>query len=91
MGILRHRLLTGNRPGYSVGMKIRLGFSVAAYLEPEILVIDEVLAVGDFDFQKKCLNKMEDVGKQGQDVESHDGSIRFSLLRPAGLPQTVAP
>ncbi len=53
---------------YSVGMKIRLGFSVAAYLEPEILVVDEVLAVGDFDFQKKCLNKMEDVGQQGRTV-----------------------
>ena len=49
-------------------MKIRLGFSVAAYLEPEILVVDEVLAVGDFDFQKKCLNKMEDVGHQGRTV-----------------------
>ena len=53
---------------FSVGMKIRLGFSVAAYLEPEILVVDEVLAVGDFDFQKKCLNKMEDVGKRGRTV-----------------------
>ena len=53
---------------YSVGMKIRLGFSVAAYLEPEILIIDEVLAVGDYDFQKKCLNKMEDVGKRGRTV-----------------------
>jgi lipopolysaccharide transport system ATP-binding protein len=53
---------------YSVGMTVRLGFSVAAYLEPEILVVDEVLAVGDFDFQKKCLNKMEEVGKQGRTV-----------------------
>jgi lipopolysaccharide transport system ATP-binding protein len=53
---------------YSSGMKIRLGFSVAAYLEPDILVIDEVLAVGDADFQKKCLNKMEDVGKEGRTV-----------------------
>jgi len=53
---------------YSVGMKIRLGFSVAAYLDPELLVIDEVLAVGDFDFQKKCLAKMEDVGKHGRTV-----------------------
>jgi lipopolysaccharide transport system ATP-binding protein len=49
-------------------MKVRLGFSVAAHLEPEILIIDEVLAVGDFDFQKKCLNKMQDVGKQGRTV-----------------------
>ena len=53
---------------YSVGMKIRLGFSVAAYLEPDILVIDEVLAVGDSDFQKKCLQKMETVGKYGRTV-----------------------
>jgi len=53
---------------YSSGMKVRLGFSVAAHLEPEILIIDEVLAVGDFDFQKKCLNKMQDVGKEGRTV-----------------------
>uniref|UniRef100_UPI002582EDF5 ABC transporter ATP-binding protein n=1 Tax=Algoriphagus sp. TaxID=1872435 RepID=UPI002582EDF5 len=48
---------------YSSGMKVRLGFSVAAHLDPEILIIDEVLAVGDFEFQKKCLGKMEDVSK----------------------------
>jgi lipopolysaccharide transport system ATP-binding protein len=48
---------------YSSGMRVRLGFSVAAHLEPEILIIDEVLAVGDFEFQKKCLGKMEDVSK----------------------------
>ena len=53
---------------YSVGMKIRLGFSVAAFLEPDILVIDEVLAVGDYDFQKKCLQRMETVGKHGRTV-----------------------
>jgi lipopolysaccharide transport system ATP-binding protein len=53
---------------YSVGMKIRLGFSVAAFLEPDILVIDEVLAVGDSDFQKKCLKKMETVGQHGRTV-----------------------
>jgi lipopolysaccharide transport system ATP-binding protein len=53
---------------YSSGMKIRLGFSVAAHLEPDILIIDEVLAVGDAEFQKKCLNKMEDVGKTGRTV-----------------------
>lgn len=46
---------------YSSGMKVRLGFSVAAYLDPEILVIDEVLAVGDYEFQKKCLGKMHDI------------------------------
>ena len=49
-------------------MRVRLAFSVAAYLEPEILLIDEVLAVGDVDFQKKCLNKMEDVGQEGRTV-----------------------
>lgn len=54
---------------YSSGMKVRLGFSVAAHLDPEILIIDEVLAVGDFEFQKKCLGKMEDVSKnQGRTV-----------------------
>ena len=53
---------------YSSGMKVRLAFSVAAHLEPEILIIDEVLAVGDADFQKKCLNKMENVGQQGRTV-----------------------
>jgi lipopolysaccharide transport system ATP-binding protein len=50
---------------YSSGMYVRLAFAVAAHLEPEILVIDEVLAVGDAQFQKKCLGKMEDVSKQG--------------------------
>lgn len=53
---------------YSSGMKVRLAFSVAAHLEPEILIVDEVLAVGDADFQKKCLSKMEDVGREGRTV-----------------------
>jgi lipopolysaccharide transport system ATP-binding protein len=53
---------------YSSGMRVRLAFSVAAHLQPEILVIDEVLAVGDLEFQKKCLNKMEDVGQSGRTV-----------------------
>ena len=59
---------------YSSGMKVRLAFSVAAHLEPDILIIDEVLAVGDADFQKKCLKKMEDVGGKGRTVlfVSHD-------------------
>jgi len=51
---------------YSSGMKVRLAFSVAAHLEPEILIIDEVLAVGDAQFQKKCLGKMDTVAKQGR-------------------------
>ena len=53
---------------YSSGMYVRLAFSVAAHLEPEILVIDEVLAVGDAQFQKKCMGKMQDVGKEGRTV-----------------------
>ena len=50
---------------YSSGMKVRLGFAVAAHLEPEILVVDEVLAVGDAEFQKKAIGKMQDVSKGG--------------------------
>ena len=53
---------------YSSGMTVRLAFAVAAHLEPEILVIDEVLAVGDAGFQKKCLGKMGDIAKEGRTV-----------------------
>ena len=53
---------------YSSGMYLRLAFAVAAHLEPEILMVDEVLAVGDADFQKKCLGKMEDVAQEGRTV-----------------------
>ena len=53
---------------YSSGMYVRLAFSVAAHLEPEILLVDEVLAVGDAAFQKKCLGKMGDVAKEGRTV-----------------------
>jgi lipopolysaccharide transport system ATP-binding protein len=53
---------------YSSGMYMRLAFAVAAHLEPEILIVDEVLAVGDMEFQKKCLGKMEDVSKGGRTV-----------------------
>jgi lipopolysaccharide transport system ATP-binding protein len=53
---------------YSSGMYVRLAFAVAAHLEPEILLVDEVLAVGDAEFQKKCLGKMSDVAKQGRTV-----------------------
>ena len=53
---------------YSSGMKVRLAFAVAAHLEPEILIIDEVLAVGDFDFQNKCIGKMQDVAQSGRTV-----------------------
>ena len=53
---------------YSSGMKVRLGFAVAAHLEPEILIIDEVLAVGDAEFQRKCLGKMKDVAESGRTI-----------------------
>ncbi len=53
---------------YSSGMMVRLGFAVAAHLEPEILVIDEVLAVGDAEFQKKCIGKMKEVASEGRTV-----------------------
>jgi len=53
---------------YSSGMYVRLAFAVAAHLEPEILIVDEVLAVGDAQFQKKCLGKMEEVGNEGRTV-----------------------
>ena len=59
---------------YSSGMYVRLGFSVLAHMDPDILIVDEVLAVGDVRFQKKCMGKMEDVGQQGRTVilVSHD-------------------
>jgi lipopolysaccharide transport system ATP-binding protein len=53
---------------YSSGMYVRLAFAVAAHLQPEILIIDEVLAVGDADFQKKCIGKMKDVSQSGRTV-----------------------
>jgi lipopolysaccharide transport system ATP-binding protein len=53
---------------YSSGMYLRLAFAVAAHLDPEILIVDEVLAVGDANFQKKCLGKMDDVTKSGRTV-----------------------
>jgi len=66
---------------YSSGMYLRLAFAVAAHLEPEILVVDEVLAVGDADFQRKCLGKMSDVAKQGRTVlfVSHNMSAILRL------------
>lgn len=65
---------------FSSGMQLRLAFAVAAFLEPEILIIDEVLAVGDAEFQKKCLGKMEDVSKSGRTIlfVSHNmGTLSF--------------
>ena len=66
---------------YSSGMYVRLAFAVAAHLEPEILLVDEVLAVGDAAFQKKCLGKMEDVAKHGRTIlfVSHNTSAVQAL------------
>ncbi|MFC2025896.1 ABC transporter ATP-binding protein [Chloroflexota bacterium] len=66
---------------YSSGMYLRLAFGVAAHLEPEILVVDEVLAVGDAEFQRKCLGKMSDVAHQGRTVlfVSHNMSAILRL------------
>jgi len=87
---------------YSSGMYVRLAFAVAAHLEPEILIIDEVLAVGDAAFQKKCLAKVEDVGKGGRTVlfVSHNMAaiqgfcskcflLNSGQLVTEGLPQSV--
>jgi lipopolysaccharide transport system ATP-binding protein len=66
---------------YSSGMYLRLAFAVAAHLEPDILVVDEVLAVGDAEFQRRCLGKMSDVAKQGRTVlfVSHNMSAILRL------------
>jgi lipopolysaccharide transport system ATP-binding protein len=68
---------------YSSGMYVRLAFAVAAHLEPEILIVDEVLAVGDASFQKKCLGKMQDVSKGGRTVlfVSHNMGAVASLCK----------
>ncbi len=68
---------------YSSGMYLRLAFAVAAHLEPEILVVDEVLAVGDAEFQRKCLGKMSDVAQQGRTVlfVSHNMSAILRLTQ----------
>ena len=66
---------------YSSGMRVRLAFSVAAHLDPDILIVDEVLAVGDAEFQKKCLGKIGDVAQSGRTVffVSHDLNAVMSL------------
>jgi lipopolysaccharide transport system ATP-binding protein len=70
---------------YSSGMYLRLAFAVAAHLEPEILVVDEVLAVGDAEFQRKCLGKMSDVAQEGRTVlfVSHNMSAILRLTEEA--------
>ena len=73
---------------YSSGMYVRLAFSVAAHMEPKILLVDEVLAVGDLAFQKKCLGKMENVAKEGRTVlfvSHHLFAIRTLCHRTAWL------
>ncbi len=70
---------------YSSGMYVRLAFSVAAHLEPDILVVDEVLAVGDVEFQKRCIGKMDDVARTGRTVlfVSHNMAAIGRLCRRA--------
>ena len=72
---------------YSSGMYVRLAFAVAAHMEPEILIIDEVLAVGDINFQKKCLGKMGDISREGRTVlfVSHNMSSIKSLTKKTAL------
>lgn len=72
---------------YSSGMQLRLAFAVAAFLENEILIIDEVLAVGDAEFQKKCMGKMEDVSKSGRTIlfVSHNMGAISQLCEKAVL------
>lgn len=72
---------------YSSGMYMRLAFAVAAHLEPEILIVDEVLAVGDIEFQKKCLGKMDEVSKTGRTIifVSHQMGSIAHLCRKAIL------
>ena len=72
---------------YSSGMRVRLAFAVAAHLDPEILLIDEVLAVGDVGFQKKCLGKMDEVVKVGRTVVivSHNMAMIRSLCHRVGM------
>lgn len=72
---------------YSSGMYVRLAFAIAAHLEPEILIIDEVLAVGDAEFQKKCIGKMDEVGRSGRTIlfVSHQMGLIAQLCNRAIL------
>src|SRR5262249_59940894 len=78
---------------YSSGMYVRLAFAVAAHLEPEILIVDEVLAVGDAEFQKKCLGKMSEVAGGGRTVlfVSHNMQAGQSLFYRPILPAFYIP
>src|SRR5439155_5355997 len=72
---------------YSSGMFVRLAFAVAAHMEPEILLVDEVLAVGDLAFQKKCLGKMSEVGRSGRTIlfVSHNMATVLNLCEKVAL------
>ena len=74
---------------YSSGMYVRLAFAIAAHLEPEILIVDEVLAVGDSEFQKKCIGKMDEVGQSGRTIlfVSHQMGLIAQLCNRAILLQ----
>ena len=76
---------------YSSGMKVRLAFAVASHLEPQILIIDEVLAVGDHEFQQRCLGKMQDVAASGRTVlfVSHNMAAVRRRRRPASCRGSV--
>jgi lipopolysaccharide transport system ATP-binding protein len=83
---------------YSSGMYIRLAFAVAAHLDPEILVVDEVLAVGDVEFQKRCLDRMAQVAKEGRTIlfVSHNMNVvrrlcRSGMLLDGGRVMTTGP
>lgn len=84
------RFLDTPLKNYSSGMQLRLAFAVAAFLEPEILIIDEVLAVGDAEFQRKCMSKMEDVSKVGRTIlfVSHNMSAVKKLCKRGILLQS---
>ncbi len=77
---------------YSMGMQMRLGFSIAAFLEPDVLLVDEVLSVGDANFQQKCLNRIGEVVRQGTTLlyVSHDlASVEASCERAVWLADAV--
>ena len=78
---------------YSSGMYVRLAFAVAAHLEPEILIVDEVLAVGDAEFQKKCLGKMHEVSRGGRTVlfVSHNMAADAGAVQRARSGSTAVP
>jgi lipopolysaccharide transport system ATP-binding protein len=72
---------------YSSGMYVRLAFAVAAHMEPEILIVDEVLAVGDYEFQKKCIGQMQSLGKKGRTIlfVTHNMAVMSRLCQSAIL------